>query len=93
MFQNGLGKRNISSKASYVDFYIDWRRVIKKIRIDKNCSEAELIAVQRACFSVGINLIGYNFIAPIKPPKHCKNVEIELFDINEMEGKSRITIR
>lgn len=93
MFKNGSGKRNISSKASNVDFNIKWKSVIKKIRIDKNCSEAELIAVQRACFSVGINLIGYNFIAPIKPPIHCKNVEIELFDINEMTGKSRITIR
>ena len=93
MFKNGLGKRNISKKASHVDFNIDWKRVIKKIRIDKNCSEAELIAVQRACFSVGINLIGYNFIVPIVPPIHCKNVEIELLDINEMKGKSRITIR
>ena len=92
MFKNGSGKRNISSKASNVDFNIKWKSVIKKIRIDKNCSEAELIAVQRACFSVGINLIGYNFIVPIKPPKHCKNVEIELFDINEMTGNSRITI-
>jgi len=53
--KNGGGQRNNSQKAEHRDIKITWKDVIKKVRVDKNCSEAELVAITRACFYVGIN--------------------------------------
>lgn len=79
--------------ACYKGINIDWKRIIKKIRIDKKCSDGELLSIQMACFFVGINLTGYKFIASAIPPIGSKDVELELFDIDEMPEKGRITIR
>lgn len=49
------GKRNNCKKAQHQDLKIDWKDVISKVRIDKNCSDADLVWKQRACISVGIN--------------------------------------
>lgn len=88
------GKRNKSKKAQAKDISINWKDVIKKVRIDKNCSDAELASIQRACFFVGINPIikNYNFIGGIIPPLGLKDVEFEKFDIDDMPGSSSITI-
>lgn len=88
------GKRNKSKKALYQDINIDWSNVIIKVRIDKKCSDAELVSVQRACISIGINPIikNYTFIGNIVPPVGIKDVEFERFDIDDMPGSSIITI-
>lgn len=88
------GTRNNCKKAQHRDLKIKWCDVISKVRIDKNCSDAELVSLQRACFSVGINPIikNYTFIGNIVPPKGAKDVEFERFDIDDMPGTSKITI-
>ena len=90
----GSGRRNKFKKADHKDIRINWSNVISKVRIDKKCSDAELVSIQRACFSVGINPIinSYEFIGDIKAPKGLKKVEFERFDIDDMPGSSSITI-
>jgi hypothetical protein len=91
--KNG-GNRNKSKKAQHKDIQIDWSNVISKVRVDKKCSDAELVSIQRACFSVGINPIikQYSFIGSIVPPPGLKDVEFERFDIDEMPGAKSVTI-
>lgn len=93
--KNGC-KRNKCKKAQFHDINIKWGDVITKVRVDKKCSDAELVSIQRACFSVGINPVikNYSFIGKIKPQalKGLKDIEFELFDIDEMPGPSTITI-
>lgn len=88
------GKRNKCKKAQYQDMIINWSSVITKVRIDKKCSDAELVSIQRACISIGINPVikNYTFIGNIVPPTGIKDVEFERFDIDDMPGTSSITI-
>ena len=88
------GKRNGCKKAEYRDLQIQWKDVITRVRVDKKCTSAELVSIQRACFSVGINPVikGYSFIGGMVPPAGLKNVDFERFDIDDMPGTSVITI-
>lgn len=91
---DNAGKRNGYKKAEYRDLPIRWKDVITKVRVDKNCTPAELVSIQRACFSVGINpsIKNYSFIGGVVPPVGLKDVEFERFDIDDMPGTSVITI-
>ncbi len=91
--ENG-GKRNICKKAQYEDLDIKWRDVISKVRIDKKCSDAELVSIQRACISAGINPViqNYAFTVNTVSSNNLKDVEFERYDIDDMPGLSRITI-
>ncbi len=88
------GKRNKCKKAQSLDLSINWSSVISRVRVDKNCSDAELVSIQRACFYVGINPVikNYTFVGNIVPPAGLKDVEFERFDIDDMPGTSSITI-
>lgn len=88
------GKRNKYKKAQHQDLKINWRDVISKVRIDKKCSDAELVSIQRACISVGINPVikNYTFIGNTIPTNGLKDVEFERFDIDDMPGTNSITI-
>lgn len=88
-------QRSLGNTSQSIDLAIDWSKVIRKVRIDKDCTDAELISVQQACFSVGINPVieGYAFIGNIHKPANCVDKEIERFDIDAMLGNSRITIK
>ena len=48
-------QRNKGKKAQFMDVKIDWKNIIKKVRVDKKCSDAELVSIQRACLTIGIN--------------------------------------
>jgi hypothetical protein len=87
-------RRNKGKKAEALDIKIDWRKIITKVRVDKKCSDAELVSLQRACFTVGINPVikNYNFIGTAPVLSNLKDVEFEKFDIDEMPGSSSITI-
>lgn len=91
---DGDGNRNRCKKADFRDLPIQWKDVITKVRVDKNCSPAELVSIQRACFSVGINPIikNYSFIGGVMSPVGLKDIEFEGFDIDDMPGTSVITI-
>lgn len=92
---NDYAQRSLGNTSQSIDLAIDWSKVIRKVRIDKDCTDAELISVQQACFSVGINPIieGYAFIGNIHKPANCVDKEFERFDIDAMPGSSRITIK
>ncbi len=91
--QNG-GTRNRGKKAQFKDLIIKWQDVIKKVRVDKKCSDAELASIQRACFAIGINPVikNYKFIGNLVPSPDFKDIEFEKFDIDDMPGTSCITI-
>ena len=93
--KNG-GKRNKCKKAQFHDINIKWGDVITKVRVDKKCSDAELVSIKRECNFEGIDSVikNYSFIGKIKPHalKGIKDIEFELFDIDEMPGPSSITI-
>ena len=87
--------RNRYKNAMAKDVSIDWSKVIKGARIDKNCLASELTAIQRACLSIGINPVIKNFKFLGNLPakyKNCKTIEFERFNIDEMPGKGKITI-
>lgn len=87
-------RRNKGKKAEFKDIKINWNNIIRRVRVDKKCSNAELLAIQRACFSVGINPVinNYHFIGDTAIPSGLKDVEFELFDIDDMPGAKCITI-
>ena len=88
-------ERSRGNKSQSKDLAIDWSKVIRKVKIDKTCTDAELISVQQACFSAGINPVinGYKFIGGILKSAKCVDIEFERFDIDAMPGSSRITIK
>lgn len=90
----GNASRSIGNDSQSKDLAIDWSKVIRKARIDEACTDAELISIQQACFSAGINPVinHYSFICNIPKPANCVDVEFELYNIDAMPGKSRITI-
>lgn len=92
---NGNAPRSIGNDSQSKDLAIDWSKVIRKARIDEACTDAELISIQQACFSAGINPVinHYSFICNIPKPANCVDVEFELYNVDAMPGKSRITIR
>lgn len=87
--------RSTRSTCKSKDLAIDWSKVIRKVRIDKDCTDAELISVQQACFSAGINPVihDYTFIGNIPKPPDSIDIDFERFDIDAMPGSSRITIK
>lgn len=90
----GNASRSIGNDSQSKDLTIDWSKVIRKVRIDEACTDAELISIQQACFSAGINPVinHYSFICNIPKPANCVDVEFELYNVDAMPGKSRITI-
>lgn len=42
-------------KSDFRDIQIDWNKLIKRVRVSKFCSDAELKSLQQACFAAGIN--------------------------------------
>lgn len=78
-----------------IDLHIEWNNVIKKVRIDHSCSDAELVAIQQACFSAGINPVikGYTFISNMPKPQKCVDIEFVRFDIDAMPGSQKIVIK
>lgn len=93
--QNRSLARSLNSKALHHDITMDWKNVINGIRIDKQCSDAELSAIQNACFFAHINPIvhSYKFITGLAAPLNCKEVKFERFDIDEMPGRKHILIQ
>ena len=82
-------------EATAADLHMEWSRVIKSIRIDKNCSDAELIALRYSCASKGIDLHIKDKILPGKVTLSpgALVVEAVLFNIDDMPGSPRITIK
>lgn len=87
--------RNKWKKALSLDIPVDWKKLIKSVRIDKNCSAGELKAVQQACFTVDINPIFKTtpIGGGINSPAGSVQINFENFDIDDMPGNGEITIR
>ena len=86
--------RNIRKQAEYIDFKISWKDVIRRGRIDKSCSEAEIISIQQACFQAGINPLFKNsrYKNLLPSPSSCIDIEFELFSIDDDPESSGVII-
>lgn len=92
--KNPSQKRNLYRKAEHEDIKMDWCSIIKSVRVDKSCTPAELMSIQKACFEVGIepDFKGFTLPCSLSPTKPCKKIEFVAFNIDDMPGTSRITI-
>lgn len=93
--QNPSQIRNTFRKAQSQDIAIDWKNVIKSVRVDKNCTPAELVSIQQACFNVGIDprFSGFGFIpGNLSAPAGAVPIDFVSFSIDDMPGTTRITI-
>jgi len=90
-----VSTRNKWKKALSRDMPIDWRKVIKSVRIDKNCSAGELKAIEQACFSVGITPVFKSTIVSggMSTPAGSVRIDFDSFDIDDMPGNSGITVK
>ena len=90
------GQRHSHKNAIHLDIDIEWKNVIRKVRIDKKCTEAELNALKLFCHHAGIQPIingEQNNDVKSKSQKEIKNIKFELFDIDNMPGAKVITIK
>lgn len=88
------GERNVDpAKATSIDIPLSWDKIIKSVRIDKKCSQAELIAVTQACHFANINPIFKKEIIVNIPTREGEvNINFELYDIDELPDNRPITI-
>lgn len=94
LIPHNVDRRNKTKNAETKDIKINWKKIIKRVRVDKKCSDAELVSIQKACFAIGINPVihKYKFIGNAPIPPGVKDVEFERFDIDDMPGSGCITI-
>lgn len=88
-------RSSIKMKPLFADLTIEWKDIIKSIRVDKRCSDSELIALRYSCWARGINPVfkGRNLpgdenssVSGLKP------VDVFLFNIDDMPGRKSIVI-
>lgn len=92
---NRCGQRSSGKKSMHKDLEIDWSGVIKSIRIDKACSDSELLSFKQACLFAKINPIikGYSFTVQIPISNNYPQIPTERFSIDDMPGRQRIIIK
>lgn len=89
------GEREIEQKkATFIDISIEWDKIIKSVRVDKKCSQAELISIIQACHYANINPIFKVSAISVSIPavEHGSDIPFDLYDIDEMPDNRQITI-
>lgn len=88
------GERHGHKKAEYRDIDVEWRSLIKEVRVDKKCTDAELMALQCACHYAGISPVisKYNFPVELDKQENLEEVKFIRFDIDSMPSAKVITI-
>lgn len=90
--------RSIHDTGDSIPLPITWKKVIKHVRVDKACTEAEFISIQQACFHADINPVFKNSPYPnlfseLVSSSNYTNIEFELYNVNDIpKGTRRITI-
>lgn len=87
--------RSLGNKSLYADLALDWGKVIRKMRVDSKCSVSELVALRHSCWSRGINPVikGKTLPGDVGADvRRMKQVEVSLFNIDDMPGRKRIVI-
>ena len=87
--------RSLCGKGDSIDIPITWKNVIKRVRVDKACTEAEITSIRQACFYAGINPVfkSRKYSNIFQKPKSCTSIDFELYSIDDMpKGSHRITI-
>ena len=88
--------RSLRGTGDSIEIPITWKNVIKRVRVDKACTEAEITSIRQACFYAAINPVFKNckYSSLFQSPKSCTNIEFELYSIDDMpKGPHRITIK
>lgn len=93
--KNSGGNRNNHRYAKSSDINLNWSQIIKEVRFDKNCSEAERLSLISACLYAGINpqLEPETKISIVPQNVKATNIKFKEFDIDDMPGAKRITIQ
>lgn len=89
-----IKERGRSNNPSSLNVSINWEKIIKSIRIDEHCSDAELIALRSICWRRDIDLIikKRKLPKPAEETDGMRKVEATLFDIDNMPGAKRIKV-
>lgn len=89
-----IKERGSSDKPTSLDIEIKWEKIIKSIRIDRNCSNAELIAMRYSCWHRNIDLSIKNRTLPMpaEDTEGMRKVEATLYDIDEMPGATQVKV-
>jgi len=93
--QNAEERSHGRMKPFHRDLEMDWKDVIKRIRVDKNCSDSELVALRYSCWNCGINPVIKGRVLPGGIPASAlgmKHVDVVLFNIDDMPGRKSIEI-
>lgn len=92
-----FSERSIRAKCESKDFKINWKDIIKSIRIDSKCSLAELQSLQYGLLYNGIrpSFIGKTKVPPVIdcPFLTDTTIIVEEYDIDAMPGSRRIRIK
>ena len=78
-----------SRKGDVMNVVVNWKDIIKEIRIDKKCSEAEMETIKYACEHAGIKLQNHKR----RGPRKKEETPLILFNVDEMKGPKNITIK
>ena len=76
------------SEKLYVD--LQWEKLIKLVRCDKNCTESEIRALKTVCEKNNIDL--KEKCNKVTKHKERYHIPLKKFDINKMQGPRRIKI-
>lgn len=77
-----------SGKGDVMNVKVKWQDIIEEIKIDKNCSEAELEMILHVCKEAQINIHD----PKKKGPKKADEIPLIRFNVDEMDGRKKITI-
>lgn len=77
-----------SGNGDVIYVKVNWKDIIEEILIDKKCSQAELETIKFVCKQAGINIHDPNK----RGPKKADEILLKRFNVDEMEGRKKITI-
>lgn len=83
-----INRTSRSGKGDIMNIKVNWRDIIEEIRIDKNCSEAELETIKYVCKQAGINIHD----PKKRGPKKSDEIPLIRFNVDKMEGRKKISI-
>ena len=83
-----INRATRSGKGDVLNVKVNWQDIIEEIRIDKNCSEAELETIKHVCKEAKINIHD----PKKRGPKKADEIPLIRFNVDKMEGKKKIPI-
>lgn len=77
-----------SGKGDVINAKVNWKEIVEEIRIDKNCSQAELETIKYVCDHAHIKIHD----PKKRGRKRADEIPLILFDVDKMNGRKKIKI-